>query len=186
MPDTPSCWRSPDHQRAAASCTGCGTQRPFRTLNGAHVLLAAAPTTAPCFRRRRRSPSLHGVASSCRSIRRCLPKVAFRLYTRSLCQKARWSFSFAFTLPGRTKPVIRAFPRRIDISECTFFALLIYQFTIPKKCFVPLLLFHIVCNDITSSNEMFTKLLQNLPIRPACITVFYAKRRSIQVAQFFG
>ena len=83
-----------------------------------------------------------------RSVRHCLPKAAFRLYTRPSYRNVRWSFSFTFTLPGRTKPVIRAFSRRIDISECTFFALLIYQFTIPKKCFVLLLLFHIVCNDI--------------------------------------
>ena len=27
---------------------GCGSQHPFRTLSGAHVLLAAAPTAPPC------------------------------------------------------------------------------------------------------------------------------------------
>ena len=35
--------------------TGCGTQHPLRALGGTRVLLAAAPTTAPCFRRWRRS-----------------------------------------------------------------------------------------------------------------------------------
>ena len=35
--------------------TGCGTQHPLRALDGTRVLLAAAPTTAPCFRRWRRS-----------------------------------------------------------------------------------------------------------------------------------
>ena len=39
--------------------TGCGTQHPLRALGGIRVLLAAAPTTAPCFRRWRRSQLLH-------------------------------------------------------------------------------------------------------------------------------
>ena len=39
--------------------TGCGTQHPLRALSGTRVLLAAAPTTAPCFRRWRRSQLLH-------------------------------------------------------------------------------------------------------------------------------
>ena len=38
---------------------GCGTQHPLRALGGTRVLLAAAPTTPPCFRRWRRSSSLH-------------------------------------------------------------------------------------------------------------------------------
>ena len=38
--------------------TGCGTQHPLRALGGTRVLLAAAPTTPPCFRRWRRSSSL--------------------------------------------------------------------------------------------------------------------------------
>ena len=38
--------------------TGCGTQHPLRALGGTRVLLAAAPTTAPCFRHWRRSQLL--------------------------------------------------------------------------------------------------------------------------------
>ena len=38
--------------------TGCDTQHPLRALGGTRVLLAAAPTTPPCFRRWRRSSSL--------------------------------------------------------------------------------------------------------------------------------
>jgi len=38
--------------------TGCGTQHPLRALCGTRVLLAAAPTTPPCFRHWRRSSSL--------------------------------------------------------------------------------------------------------------------------------
>ena len=38
--------------------TGCGTQHPLRALGSTCVLLAAAPTTAPCFRRWRRSQLL--------------------------------------------------------------------------------------------------------------------------------
>ena len=37
---------------------GCGTQHPHRALGGTRVLLAAAPTTPPCFRHWRRSSSL--------------------------------------------------------------------------------------------------------------------------------
>ena len=39
--------------------SGCGSQHPLRALGGTRVLLAAAPTTPPCFRRWRRSSSLH-------------------------------------------------------------------------------------------------------------------------------
>ena len=42
-----------------APLTGCGTQHPLRALCGTRVLLAAAPTTPPCFRHWRRSSSLH-------------------------------------------------------------------------------------------------------------------------------
>ena len=38
--------------------TGCDTQHPLRALGGTRVLLAAAPTTAPCFHRWRRSQLL--------------------------------------------------------------------------------------------------------------------------------
>jgi hypothetical protein len=43
--------------------TGCGTQHPLRALGGTCVLLAAAPTTPPCFRHWRRSSSLLGMFS---------------------------------------------------------------------------------------------------------------------------
>ena len=39
--------------------SGCGSQHSLRALGGTRVLLAAAPTTPPCFRRWRRSSSLH-------------------------------------------------------------------------------------------------------------------------------
>ena len=43
----------------ALRLSGCGTQHPHRALGGTRVLLAAAPTIPPCFRRWRRSSSLH-------------------------------------------------------------------------------------------------------------------------------
>ena len=43
--------------------SGCGTQHPHRALGGACVLLAAAPTTPPCFRHWRRSSSLLSIFS---------------------------------------------------------------------------------------------------------------------------
>ena len=46
---------------------GCGSQRLFRPLGGPHILLAAAPTTPPCFRRGRRSSSLQLVTAASHS-----------------------------------------------------------------------------------------------------------------------
>ena len=55
---------------------GCGTQHPHRALGGTRILLAAAPTTPPCFRHWRRSSSLQrknffdfGVLKSLRAFR---------------------------------------------------------------------------------------------------------------------
>ncbi len=42
----------------AREATGCGSQRLLRPLSGPCILLAAAPTAPPCFRRRRRSSPL--------------------------------------------------------------------------------------------------------------------------------
>ena len=42
----------------ALRLSGCGTQHPHRALGGTRVLLAAAPTTPPCFRHWRRSSLL--------------------------------------------------------------------------------------------------------------------------------
>ena len=47
-----------DDFECAPLLPGCGTQHPLRALGGTRVLLAAAPTTPPCFRRWRRSSSL--------------------------------------------------------------------------------------------------------------------------------
>ena len=53
--------------------TGCGAQRPLRALSGTRVLLTAAPTAPPCFRRWRRSSPLHFFLASpvCRPLSRC-------------------------------------------------------------------------------------------------------------------
>ena len=52
-----------DDLECAPLLTGCGTQHPLRALGGTCVLLAAAPTTPPCFRRWRRSSSLLAIFS---------------------------------------------------------------------------------------------------------------------------
>ena len=44
--------------KCAPRLPGCGTQHPHRALGGTRVLLAAAPTTPPCFRHWRRSSLL--------------------------------------------------------------------------------------------------------------------------------
>ena len=49
--------------KCAPRLPGCGTQHPHRALGGTCVLLAAAPTTPPCFRRWRRSSSLLAIFS---------------------------------------------------------------------------------------------------------------------------
>ena len=48
------------------SVTGCGTQRLQRPLEGPCILLAAAPTTPPCFCRRQRSSLLQ--VPPCRNV----------------------------------------------------------------------------------------------------------------------
>ena len=48
-----------EHFECAPRLPGCGTQHPHRALGGTRILLAAAPTTPPCFRHWRRSSLLH-------------------------------------------------------------------------------------------------------------------------------
>ena len=54
----PSRQRVEEDLKCAPRLPGCGTQHPHRALGGTRVLLAAAPTTPPCFRRWRRSSLL--------------------------------------------------------------------------------------------------------------------------------
>ena len=51
---------------------GRGSQRLHRALGGTRILLAAAPTAPPCFRRRQRSSLLHRGFFTRRTIRRVL------------------------------------------------------------------------------------------------------------------
>ena len=55
--------RAQDDLKWSPLLPGCGTQHPHRALGGTRVLLAAAPTTPPCFRRWRRSSSLLAIFS---------------------------------------------------------------------------------------------------------------------------
>ena len=55
--------RRGDDFKCAPRLPGCGTQHPLRALGGTCVLLAAAPTTPPCFRHWRRSSSLLRIIS---------------------------------------------------------------------------------------------------------------------------
>ncbi len=61
------CWcGKPEGVTAAFSSdtsTGCGTQRMLRALSSTRILLAAAPTATPCFRRRRQSLPLQAIPS---------------------------------------------------------------------------------------------------------------------------
>ena len=58
--------------------SGCGTQHPHRALGGTCVLLAAAPTTPPCFCRWRRSSSLLRIVSGNKIYISRLPRSAER------------------------------------------------------------------------------------------------------------
>ena len=66
------------------SATGCGSQRLLHALRGVRILLAAAPTTPPCFCRRQRSsllqvpPHRNVYRGCCRSCR--IPAWRFAFY----------------------------------------------------------------------------------------------------------
>ena len=66
----------------ALRLSGCGTQHPLRALGGTCVLLAAAPTTPPCFRHWRRSSSLLRINSGKIIFNRAMPE---RLRTLRHC-----------------------------------------------------------------------------------------------------
>ena len=61
------------------SATGCGSQRLLHALRGVRILLAAAPTTPPCFCRRQRSSLLQ--IPICRNVYRgcCIARGIFCL-----------------------------------------------------------------------------------------------------------
>ena len=101
--------------------SGCGTQHPHRALGGTCVLLAAAPTTPPCFRHWRRSSSLHSghiqrknyfIISESRSVcgRSGIPFSREGFGTNSLSQSLT-----ALPAPSRRKPLTR--PQALRFSR---------------------------------------------------------------------
>ena len=101
--------------------SGCGTQHPHRALGGTCVLLAAAPTTPPCFRHWRRSSSLHFgqiqrknyfIISEYRSIcgRSGIPFSREGFGTNSLSQSLT-----ALPVPSRREPLMR--PQALRFSR---------------------------------------------------------------------
>ena len=101
--------------------SGCGTQHPHRALGGTCVLLAAAPTTPPCFRHWRRSSSLHSghiqrknyfIISEYRSVcgRSGIPFSREELGTNSLSQSLT-----ALPAPSRREPLTR--PQALHFSR---------------------------------------------------------------------
>ena len=101
--------------------TGCGTQHPLRALGGTRVLLAAAPTTPPCFRHWRRSSSLHSdhiqrknyfIISEYRSVcgRSGIPFSREEFRTNSLSQSLT-----ALPAPSRREPLAR--PGTLHFSQ---------------------------------------------------------------------
>ena len=101
--------------------SGCGTQHPHRALGGTCVLLAAAPTTPPCFRHWRRSSSLHSghiqrkkyfIISESRSVcgRSGIPFSREGFGTNSLSQSLT-----ALPAPSRREPLTR--PQALRFSR---------------------------------------------------------------------
>ena len=101
--------------------SGCGTQHPHRALGGTCVLLAAAPTTPPCFRHWRRSSSLHSghiqrknyfIISEYRSVcgRSGIPFSREGFGTNSLSQSLT-----ALPAPSRREPLTR--PQALRFSR---------------------------------------------------------------------
>jgi len=62
---------------------------------------------------------------------------------------------------------------------------LIYQSSLDEKSFTAVSVFAEARIILPCKIKMFTKLLQKLPISGGWSAHFYAKQRSIQVAQFF-
>ena len=97
-----------DDFECAPLLPGCGTQHPLRALGGTRVLLAAAPTTPPCFRRWRRSSSLqrknYFIISEYRSVcgRSGIPFSREGFGTNSLRQSLT-----ALPAPSRREPLAR-------------------------------------------------------------------------------
>ena len=75
--------------------SGCGTQHPHRALGGTCVLLAAAPTTPPCFRHWRRSSSLLAMFSGKSIFYSQFRNACGRFGTAFLRERLRWKASQA-------------------------------------------------------------------------------------------
>ena len=99
--------------------TGCGTQHPLRALGGTRVLLAAAPTTPPCFRHWRRSSSLlridSGIIIFIFDERENLRIFPFIFFTRGVVtENGRCSAAFCESAARRACPLPRGELSRSD------------------------------------------------------------------------
>lgn len=108
------------------------------------------------------------------------------LYTRLLHRKMRRPFLHFFRQQMRGKCSCKHVSLQIDISESAFFALLIYQLLFEQKMKI---LFVVLLQCIqpgrTPRGNVYKFIAKSL-FRLRRGRFFYAKRRSIQVAQFFS
>ena len=113
-------WGSKNDFECAPRLPGCGTQHPHRALGGTRILLAAAPTTPPCFRHWRRSSSLQRkeyflICSSGKSAD--FPELPFHGWGR----KGRWHicpFPCALLCESQIQKRPQAFPHKTKIGAC--------------------------------------------------------------------
>ena len=110
------------------SATGCGSQRLLHALRGVRILLAAAPTTPPCFCRRQRSsllqvPPHRNVYRGC-----CIRRDSKRAATTATCPLP----FYCSTLLSRIRSLSRflpAFSRNFSSKSSTVILLRCSPFT---------------------------------------------------------
>ena len=110
------------------SATGCGSQRLLHALRGVRILLAAAPTTPPCFCRRQRSsllqvPPHRNVYRGC-----CIRRDSKRAATTAACPLP----FYCSTLLSRMRSlssVLPAFSRNFSSRSSTVILLRSSPFT---------------------------------------------------------
>ena len=110
------------------SATGCGSQRLLHALRGVRILLAAAPTTPPCFCRRQRSsllqvPPHRNVYRGC-----CIRRDSKRAATTATCPLP----FYCSTLLSRIRSLSRflpAFSRNFSSRSSTVILLRCSPFT---------------------------------------------------------
>ena len=110
------------------SATGCGSQRLLHALRGVRILLAAAPTTPPCFCRRQRSsllqvPPHRNVYRGC-----CIRRDSKRAATTATCPLPFYCSTLLSRMRSLSR-VLPAFSRNFSSRSSTVILLRCSPFT---------------------------------------------------------